>query len=96
MRARNTRFLLTRSLVGWNGKFAIAVRPFDAASVVCQEKPAEPPFEDGCGMMVQTMPAGIDEEDTFGSAGAPGVTETVPFVHFTDRKIPSSSKCCQD
>ncbi len=93
---RNTRFLLNRPLVGWNGKFALAVRPFDPSHVVCHEKPAHPPFTDGCEDMLQTMLAGIDEQDTFGPNGAPGVTIPVPFVHYTDSKILGFSKCRQD
>lgn len=96
MRVRNTRFLLNRPLVGWNGKFALAVRPFDPSHVVCYEKRADPPFTDGCEDMLQTMLAGIDERDIFGPAGAPGVTVDLPFVEYSDSKILSFSKCRQD
>ena len=90
------RFLLNRSMAGWNGKFDLAVRPFDGSSVACQEKPADPPFGDGCDALLQTMPAEEDDQDTFGPAGAPGVTATLPYAHYTDCKILCFSKCCQD
>ncbi|KAK0514244.1 hypothetical protein JMJ35_002861 [Cladonia borealis] len=74
--------------VGWNGKFDLAVRPFDGSAVACQEKPADPPLGDGCDALLQTMPAAMDDQDTFGPAGAPGVTATLPYAHYTD-----SSNC---
>ncbi len=96
MRVRNTKFLLNRSLVGWNGNFALAMRPFDPSAIFCEDRTADPPFGDDCDEMVQTMPAGLNDHDTFGPAGAPGVTAALPFFHSTDRKILSFSKCCQD
>lgn len=70
--------------IGWNGKFSLSVRPYDGSAVECQEKPADPPFGDGCDALLQTMPAGIDDRDTFGPAGAPGVTAALPYAHYTE------------
>ena len=96
MSVRDPRFLLNRPLAGWDGKFSLALRPFDGSSVICQEKPANPPFEDGCDTLLQSIPAGVNDWDTFGPAGAPDVTEALPFAYYADCKILSFSKCCHD
>ena len=87
MRVRDPKTLLNRSLAGWNGKFDLAVRPFDGSAVACQERPPATPFGDGCDALLQTMPAGEDDQDIFGPAGAPGVTATLPYAHYTGCKI---------
>lgn len=92
----NTRFLLNCPLAGWNSKFALIVRPYDSSEIMCQEKLPDHPFEDECDDLVHTMPASIEEKDTFGPEGAPGVTAPVPFIHETYCKILGFSRYRQN
>ena len=95
MHVPNSRFLLNRPLAGWAGKWALVVRPYDASEVICQDNPPAHPFEDKCDWLVQSIPAGVDQEDTFGPDGAPGVTAPVPWVEETHCKILGFASYCQ-
>ena len=92
----STTFLLNRPLAGWQEKFALAVRPYDSSQVMCQEKAPDHPFEDDCDMLVATMSASTEEEETFGHDGTTGVTAPIPFIHETYCKILNFLRYCQN
>lgn len=71
---------------GVGGSLAITMRTYDPSRIQCNETTAEPPYQDECEDLVQTMSASSSPVQVFGPGVGRGVTVALPYTLVAPRK----------
>lgn len=80
-------YLSVHMLTGLGGDeslYALMTNTFDASHVRCSSSMTEPGIEASCRQIVDTMPAGDEDETWFGPAG-PGVDVVLPKTFISSK-----------
>ena len=82
----------TKSVTGLGGSLGISMRAFDPTRIQCGEVASNPPFEDDCEELEQTIPAAASPLLIFGPPWGRGGTHSFPATYHTKRKAMNSSQ----